>query len=75
MKNDHLSEMLLKARKAQGLTQQGVSDLSGVGLTVIYKLESGRRDVTFDSFLAVTRALGVRVSCRSPLGDEVDFNG
>ncbi|MCH8512568.1 MAG: hypothetical protein LAT83_13105 [Kiritimatiellae bacterium] len=51
-----------------------MSELSGVGESVIYKLESGRGDVTLSSFAAVLSALGFELRCRSPLGGEVSLD-
>jgi transcriptional regulator with XRE-family HTH domain len=73
MKIDDLRTLVVEARKAQGLSQRELSELSGVGESVIYKLESGRRDVTLSSFAAVLSALGFELCCRSPLGGEVSL--
>ncbi len=75
MKTGELNRLLIKARKVQGLNQLEVAELAGVGETVVYKLESGREDVTLKSFVAVLSALGVEIRCRSPLGEEVVLNG
>lgn len=75
MKNDNLSLLLIEARKAQGLSQRELAELAGVGETVIYKMESGRGDVTRASFVAVLKALGFDIRCRSPLGGEVSLDG
>ncbi|MCC5849220.1 MAG: helix-turn-helix transcriptional regulator [Verrucomicrobia bacterium] len=74
MKIDDLSTLVVEARKAQGLSQRELSELSGVGESVIYKLESGRGDVTLSSFAAVLSALGFELRCRSPLGGEVSLD-
>ena len=73
MKNGTLSDLIVEARKAQGLSQQELADLSGSSITVIYKLESGRLDLTLSSFLSVTRALGMRLNIQSPLGRELQL--
>jgi transcriptional regulator with XRE-family HTH domain len=49
-------------------------DLSGVSASVIYKLETGRSDVSLRSLLAVSDALGIELLCKSPLGTEVKLN-
>ena len=73
MKNGTLSDLIVEARKAQGLSQQELADLSGSSITVIYKLESGRLDLTLSSFLRVTQALGMRLKVQSPLGGELQL--
>lgn len=73
MNTEELSKVVVEARKAQRLSQQALSELSGVGMTVIYKIESGRENVTLSGFLAVLTALGFEVRCHSPLGVEVSL--
>jgi predicted transcriptional regulator len=73
MKNGTLSDLIVEARKTQGLSQQELADLSGSSITVIYKLESGRLDLTLSSFLSVTQALGMRLKVQSPLGGELQL--
>lgn len=75
MINHELGEAVRAARKAQGLTQAGLRDLSDVSLSSIHKIENGREDLSLTSVLAVTEALGMRLVCKSPLGEEIDLNG
>lgn len=75
MKFNDLGGLLKRARKAQGLTQADLSDLSGASPSVIYKLESGREDIALGSLLSVGDALGVQIQVKSPLGEEARLNG
>lgn len=75
MKLKQLGLIFKEARKAQHITQLELQDLSGVSASVIYKLESGRRDVSMSSLIAVADALGVQLVAKSPLGEEVYLNG
>jgi DNA-binding XRE family transcriptional regulator len=75
MKNSEFGKMVSTARKAQGLTQLELQDLCGVSASVIYKIESGRDDLSLCNFVSVMDALGITVQCKSPLGAEVQFNG
>lgn len=75
MKANHLGSLLKTARKAQGLTQQDLADLSGVSASVLYKLEQGRTDVTLGSLLAAADALGVKIRAQSPLDEEIALHG
>lgn len=45
-------------RKMLGLTSQQVADRAGISRTTLSKLENGA-SVGYDSFLAVSRALGI----------------
>lgn len=75
MINQKLGGVIRSARQAQGLTQAGLRDLSDVSLSSIHKIENGRDDLNLTSVLAVADALGVRLICKSPLGEEIDLNG
>jgi transcriptional regulator with XRE-family HTH domain len=75
MKNKELGKMVATARKAQGMTQLEFQDLCGVSASVIYKIESGRDDLSLSNFIAVMDCLGIKVQCQSPLGTEVQING
>ncbi len=70
MKTNDLSVLVVKARKAQGLSQKELAELSGIGETVVYKIEAGRSDVSLSSFVSVLGSLGIEIICRSPLGEE-----
>lgn len=75
MKISELGQLLKEARKAQQLTQLELQDLSGVSASVLYKLENGRTDVAMGSFLAVSDALGIQLTVKSPLGREMKLHG
>jgi transcriptional regulator with XRE-family HTH domain len=75
MNEDNLSTLFQRARKAQGLTQRELEELSGVSASVIYKVERGRTDVTLERLLALAAALGVKVTVKSPLGQEIVIDG
>ena len=75
MKDSELGKMVSTARKAQGLTQLELQDLCGVSTSVIYKIESGRDDLSLCNFVSVLDALGIKVLCKSPLGAEIQLNG
>jgi transcriptional regulator with XRE-family HTH domain len=49
----------LKAlRKMRGMTQQQVSDATGLSRTSITNIESGRQTVTLENLMKIARALG-----------------
>jgi transcriptional regulator with XRE-family HTH domain len=53
---------LKELRQQAGLTQQGLSDLAGLSKGGIADLEQGRREPTWASVVALSRALGVECS-------------
>ncbi len=74
MKKNPLGHLIKSTRKAQKISQFELRDLSGISPSVIYKLEQGRTDVTLSSLLAVADSLGIRVTCNSPLGEEIELH-
>ncbi|CAA6678284.1 MULTISPECIES: helix-turn-helix domain-containing protein [unclassified Lentimonas] len=75
MKYSEFGKLVSAARKAQGLTQLELQDLCGVSASVLYKIESGRDDLSVRNLMAVMDALGISVHCKSPLGAEISLNG
>ena len=73
MNKSELGMLVVESRKAQRLSQKELAELAGVGVTVIYKIESGDAGVTLASFVAVLTSLGFDLRCRSPLGGEVSL--
>ena len=52
-------EALRKHRKARGLTQERLADLSGLHFTYIGSVERGERNVSIRSIDALIKALGL----------------
>jgi len=75
MINKDLGRTVKSARKAQEITQMELHDLSGISVSVIHKIENGREDLSLSSVMAVLDALGFRVICKSPLGEEIELSG
>lgn len=50
-------------RKAQGLTQTDLADLSGAGLTFISNLERGKSTSEIGKVLTVMNTLGLDMAC------------
>jgi y4mF family transcriptional regulator len=51
-------------RRKLGLTQQGLADLSGVGVVFVYDLEKGKSTIRLDKLLDVLEALGLQLVVR-----------
>jgi y4mF family transcriptional regulator len=52
-------------RKAQGLTQEQLAALSGVGIRFVRELEAGKESCQFGRALQVAAALGLSLSVKS----------
>ena len=65
--DEALGEMILFHRKQSGLTRIQLADLAGVGKTVIFDIEKGKRSVRYDTLLKVLEALNIKVVFDSPL--------
>jgi HTH-type transcriptional regulator / antitoxin HipB len=67
-----LSELILHTRKSANLTQSELAELAGVGKTVIWDLEHGKRTIRLETLLKVLASLNIDIIARSPItGEEV----
>lgn len=64
-----LADIILLHRTKAGLTQAGLARLSGVGKTVIWKVEHGHEAVQWNHLLKLFRVLNIRPEWRSPILD------
>ncbi len=62
-----LATIIKKHRKAAGLSQQRLSELAGVGKTVIFDIEKGKESVRIDTLRKILRALNINVQLNSPI--------
>ena len=57
-------------RKKSGLTQKQLSDLAGVGKTVVFDIEHGKKTVQFNSLQNVCHVLNISLTLDSPIMDQ-----
>lgn len=62
-----LARIIKKHRKAAGLSQMRLSELAGVGKTVIFDIEKGKGSVRIDTLRKILRALNINVQLHSPI--------
>ncbi len=62
MERQHLGAAITAARTEAGLTQEQLGDLTGLGQTVISRIESGHRRIESIELLSIARALSVDLS-------------
>lgn len=65
--NIALPELLIRHRKAAGLSRQELALLAGVGKTVIYDIEHGKTSIRFDTLSLILEALNITLLFDSPL--------
>ena len=58
---NHMLDTLKKMRKKIGMTQNELSQKSGIPRPTISKIESGKRNVTIDTLTALAAAMGKRI--------------
>ena len=54
-------------RKAAGLSRVQLAELAGVGKTVIYDIEKGKKSFQMDTLQKILRVLNIRIELTSPL--------
>jgi transcriptional regulator with XRE-family HTH domain len=62
MEREDLGAAIATARTEAGLTQQQLGDLTGLGQTIVSRIESGHRRIESIELLAIARTLSVDVS-------------
>lgn len=60
-----LGLLIRKERKAQGLTQEQLAGLTGVGVRFVRELEAGKESCQLGRALHVTDALGLTIAVNS----------
>jgi HTH-type transcriptional regulator / antitoxin HipB len=65
-----LSELVLQTRKQANLTQAELAELAGVGRTVIWDLEHGKRSVRLETLVKILAPLNIELMARSPVTKE-----
>ena len=70
--NNEIHEIILFHRKQARLSREALAELAGVGKTVIYDLEKGKKTVKWLTILAVLHALNIDLLFQSPLMDEYE---
>lgn len=64
---NHIGKIILKHRKASGLSQQELAKAAGVGKTVIFDIEHGKKTMQMDTLIKIFQVLNIRLNLSSPL--------
>jgi HTH-type transcriptional regulator / antitoxin HipB len=65
-----LGELIVQTRKRAKLTQAELAELAGVGKTVIWDLEHGKRTVRLETLIKILAPLNIELIARSPISKE-----
>jgi len=57
-------------RKKAGLSQNALANIAGIGKTVVFDIEKGKKTVQFKSIGSVLKALNINILFDSPLMDK-----
>ncbi|MGA1825147.1 MAG: helix-turn-helix domain-containing protein [bacterium] len=64
---EHMSKIVRFHRQKSGLTQLGLANLAGVGKTVIFDIEKGKKTIKLSTLIKVLNVLNIRLTIESPL--------
>lgn len=67
---EYLGKMVRFHRKAAGLSQKELADLAGVGKTVVFDIEKGKKTVRLNTLLKILHTLNIDIIFDSPLIDQ-----
>ena len=66
-----LAEIVRKHRKAAELSQLQLSEMAGVGKTVVFDLEKGKATIRLDTVRKILSVLNIKVQFTSPLMKQI----
>jgi len=67
MVNKDIHKIILYHRKRSGLSRIELAELAGVGKTVVYDIEHGKKTVKWITVLSILTALNISIHFQSPL--------
>jgi y4mF family transcriptional regulator len=75
IQSQELAEVIRMHRKAAKLSRVQLSELAGVGKTVIYDIEKGKESVQLDTLRKILRVLNIKIVLTSPLMENLTNSG
>ena len=67
---EKVGEVVFFHRRQSGLSREQLADLAGVGKTVIYDIEKGKKTVRFSTLTKILNTLNIKIVFESPLMKE-----
>jgi len=68
--DEKVGEIVFFHRRQSGLSREQLADLAGVGKTVIYDVEKGKKTVRFSTLIQILNTLNIKIVFESPLMKE-----
>lgn len=66
-----LATVIKKHRKAAGLSQLQLSEMAGVGKTVVFDIEKGKETIQMDTLRKIMAVLNIKVQLTSPFMNQI----
>ena len=70
MTPDEIAKIVLFCRKQSGLSQLALAQLAGVGKTVVFDIEKGKKTVQLDTLLKVFDVLNIQMKLNTPFSQQ-----
>ena len=70
----NIGEVVFFHRMKSGLTRNQLAEIAGVGKTMIYNIEKGKKSFRYDSLEKIFAILNVSIKFTSPIIDQMSEN-
>jgi HTH-type transcriptional regulator / antitoxin HipB len=67
-----LATIVKKHRKAAGLSQLRLAEMSGVGKTAVFDIEKGKETIQLDTLRKILAVLNIKVQLTSPFMNQIN---
>ncbi len=68
-----LADIIKMHRKEAGLSRARLSEIAGVGKTVIYDIEKGKESIQLDTLRKILKVLNIKITLTSPIMDNLMY--
>jgi y4mF family transcriptional regulator len=75
IQSKELANVLRMHRKAAKLSRAQLSEMAGVGKTVIYDIEKGKETIQLNTLRKILKVLNIKIVLTSPLMDNLQITG
>lgn len=70
--SQELADIVRMHRKAAKLSRDRLAEMAGVGKTVIYDIEKGKKTIQLNTLRKVLNVLNIKIKLTSPLMDNLE---